>query len=265
MSSFQIYNDQKVNTISASTELRIPYGDVTLPSGPPNPNVGSVIVRRQDDSLYYADGEQWLNPSTHNVIASSLYSDDGANIVNVSASGDPIAGDVLTATGPNAATWQPPVGSLGFGFFYGLTAGTGNGGSTDYAATIAVKTSAGTGRVPFPRNGPISAGISNVDGSSFGLPAIGIYEVTFRVHTTEPGQFQLELQGVDLPETVAVNMNGTSGGHPIIGNAIITTTVANSILAVINPAGNPAALTITPPSVSCTHANAQSISIKRLA
>ncbi len=61
-------------------------------------------------------------------------------------------------------------------------------------------------------------------------------------------------------------MNPTSGGHPIIGNAIITTTVANSILAVINPAsGMGPALTITPADGASTNANAQSISIKRLA
>ena len=34
------------------------------------------------------------------------------------------------------------------------------GGPNDYAATIPVKTSAGTGRVPFPRNGPTVGGIS---------------------------------------------------------------------------------------------------------
>ena len=166
---------------------------------------------------------------------------------------------------------QGPTGNTGstgtiseFSMFYGLTTGTGNGGPDDYSATVAVKTTAGTGRVPFPRDGPIIGSIVRIDSSSFTLATVGTYEVTFRVHTTEPGQLQLELQGADLPETVAVNMNSTSGGHPIIGNAYITTSVINSVLAVINPTGNTPALTVTPADGSSTHANAQSITIKRL-
>jgi hypothetical protein len=150
--------------------------------------------------------------------------------------------------------------------FYGLTTGTGNSIGSDYADTIAVKTNPGTGRVPFPRLGPTSAGgIAASDGSSFTLSSVGTYEVTFRVHTTEPGQLQLELQTFGLPETVAVNLNPTSGGHPIIGNAFITTTEIDSVLAVINPAGNSTALTITPADAAHTHANTQSLTIKRLA
>jgi len=154
-----------------------------------------------------------------------------------------------------------------YAMFYGLTAGTGNGGATDYAGTIAVMTAAGTGRVPFPRLGPASivpgtpvAGVA----TDFVLPDIGTYEVTFRVHTTEPGQLELELNGAQLPESLAVNMNPTAGGHPIIGNCLITTTVINSLLAVINPPGNATALTITPADGFDTHANAQSITIKKI-
>lgn len=148
--------------------------------------------------------------------------------------------------------------------FYGLTTGTGNGGPNDYAATVAPKTSAGTGRVPFPRNGPASTIVRN-DPSSFLLAAIGTYRVTFKVHTTEPGQLQLELNGADLPETVSGNQNPTSGGHTFVGDSIVTTTVINSILAVINPAGNSPALTITPADGASTHANAQSVVIQQLA
>lgn len=157
----------------------------------------------------------------------------------------------------------PSAGALGYAMFYGLTAGTGNGGPTDYGATVAAKTLAGTGRVPFPRDGPLSV-ITRIDSSSFTLPAIGTYLITFKVHTTEPGQLQLELDGADLPETIAPNMNPTSGGHLLVGNAYITTSVPNSVLAVINPSGNTPALTITPADGSSTHANAQSITIQRI-
>jgi hypothetical protein len=156
-----------------------------------------------------------------------------------------------------------------YAMFYGLTAGTGNAAASDYAATVAVKTTAGTGRVPFPRLGPAAGGASApvlgvALSNSFVLPDIATYEVTFRVHTTEPGQLQLELQGVDQPATVGVNMNPTAGGHPIIGNAFITTTVVNSVLAVVNCVGNAAALTITPADGNRTAANTQSLTIRKI-
>jgi len=369
--SFHLFNDQNVTTIGATNSLRVPYGNITLPHGPPLPIAGSVMVRKEDNSLYYADGAIWQSTSSSsgpvvisdttpsiscdtgaltveggvgiegdiwvcgaghfgstgsvdplapvlavssggsdsttttllgsqtvnrvltlpdvtdtlvgkttsdvltnktiinmsdNVTASALFSAARTNTVSVFAAANPTAGQVLTATDANTATWQAPpsASALGFAFFYGLTAGTGNGGPTDYAATVAVKTSAGTGRVPFPRVGPAAAGILAIDSSSFTLPVVGTYEITFKVHTTEPGQLQLEVQGTALPETTTPNMNPTSGGHLIVGNSIITTSVINSVLAVINPTGNSAALTITPANGSQTWANAQSISIKRL-
>jgi hypothetical protein len=196
------------------------------------------------------------------------------------------SGGAQGATGAQGAPggsqgFQGPQGSLGgsqgaqgaqgsagnaqtFGMFYGLTAGTGNQGSTDYAATVAVHTSAGTGRVLFPRNGP-AAGIVRVDASSFTLAATGTYEVAFEVHTTEPGQLELELNGAPVPESCMGNMNPTSGGHPIKGHVFITTAGINAVLAVINPAGNSTALTITPADGSETNANAQTLTIRRVA
>lgn len=97
------------------------------------------------------------------------------------------------------------------------------------------------------------------------LSDIGTYEVTFNVHTTEPGQLQLELNGTALDYTTAANMNPTAGGHPIGGTFLVTTAAINAKLAVINPAGNSTALTITPADGANTHANTQSIVIKKLA
>jgi hypothetical protein len=150
-----------------------------------------------------------------------------------------------------------------FGMFYGLTAGVGNLLGTDYAATIAVKTVPGSGRISFPRNGP-TVGVVRIDNTSFTLPSMGTYEIYFSVHTTEMGQMQLELDGVDLPETVVSNMNPTAGGHLISGSFFVTTTGLNSILAVINPSGNAAALTITPADGASTHANSQVLTIKKI-
>jgi hypothetical protein len=177
-----------------------------------------------------------------------------------------VSADVLTldTVEQAARAAASAAASSEFGMFFGLTAGTGNGGPTDYAATVAVKTSAGTGRVPFPRNGP-AVGIVRNDPNSVTLPEVGTYEVSFEVHTTEPGQLQLEANGVDLAETCVGNMNPTSGGHPLIGHAFITTATPNVVIAVVNPAGNAAALTITPADGSETHANAQTLTVKRLA
>lgn len=60
---------------------------------------------------------------------------------------------------------------------------------------------------------------------------------------TEAGQLILTLNGEDLEYTVVGRATGTS---QIVGMAIVTTTVINSILTVRNPAGNAAALGITP-------------------
>jgi hypothetical protein len=149
--------------------------------------------------------------------------------------------------------------------FYGMTAGTGNGAATDYAATVAVKTSAGTGRVPFPRLGP-SVGANPpvaASGSSFTMPA-GTWEIDVDVHTTEPGQLQLELGGTAVDYSTASNSNPTAGGHPLHIHALVTTT-AGQVLAVINPAGNSPALTITPADGASTHAAVPKISFRRVA
>ena len=151
-----------------------------------------------------------------------------------------------------------------YAMFYGLTAGTGNNGPTDYAATIPVKTTPGTGRVPFPREGPNSHYVVGVDGSSCILTVAGTYHVIFKVHTTEPGQLQLELDGVDIAESVASDYNPTAGGHEIVGDCLITSLVDGAVLAVVNPTGNSTALTVTPANGALTHANAQSITIFKM-
>lgn len=249
-------------------------GDVT---GPYNAN---TVVKIQNQSvpagtvsgqiLEFLSPNSWVLNSNLSPANGNLLMWSGTRWVPVG--GTPSAGQVPIATSATSFTWgtlPPPAANANafgaFAMFYGLTAGTGNTGPTDYAATVAVKTAAGTGRVPFPRNGPVLGGIVRVDASSFTLPAVGTYEVSFEVHTTEPGQLQLELQGADLPETVAVNMNPTSGGHPIVCKTYITTGVINSVLAVVNCVGNSTALTITPADGANTHANAQRITIARIA
>ena len=107
------------------------------------------------------------------------------------------------------------------------------------AATVAPGTD-----VSFPLDGPNSGSdISRTGPDSFNLSQIGTYQILFEVSVDEAGQLILTLNEEDLSYTVVGRATGAS---QIVGMAIVTTTVVNSILTVRNPAGNSSALTITP-------------------
>ena len=112
----------------------------------------------------------------------------------------------------------------------------------DNAATVAAGAP-----VQFPRNGPALGGITRLNSSEFVLPDVGTYSVKFSVSVTEPGQLVIALDSgsvmVELPYTVYGRATGTS---QIAGDALITTTGANAMVELRNPAGNTPALTITP-------------------
>lgn len=109
----------------------------------------------------------------------------------------------------------------------------------DNAATVAPGTD-----VSFPQDGPNSGtDIARTSASTFNLAQIGNYQVLFQVSVNEAGQLILTLNVADLEYSVVGRATGTD---QIIGLAIVTTTSVNSILTVRNPAGNAAALTITP-------------------
>ena len=126
----------------------------------------------------------------------------------------------------------PAGGVLNFADFYALM-------PPDNAATVAPGTD-----VQFPQDGPNSgSAISRTGPDSFNLAPVGTYQVLFQISVTEAGQLLLTLNGDDLEYTVVGRATGAS---QIIGMALVTTTVINSVLTVRNPAGNAAALTITP-------------------
>jgi hypothetical protein len=112
----------------------------------------------------------------------------------------------------------------------------------DNAATV------GAGApVEFPRDGPAMGAIARLTPAEFLLPSIGTYRVDFSVSVNEPGQLVVALDSggvtVELPYTVYGRATGTS---QISGDALVTTTVANSTIELRNPKGNTSALTITP-------------------
>lgn len=98
--------------------------------------------------------------------------------------------------------------------------------------------------MPLDNDGPNSGtDIARTGPDSFNLAQIGSYQVLFQVNVTEAGQLLLTLNGEDLEYTVVGRATGTS---QIFGMAIMETTEVNSVLTVRNPAGNAAALSITP-------------------
>ncbi|MBR1931516.1 MAG: collagen-like protein, partial [Lachnospiraceae bacterium] len=132
------------------------------------------------------------------------------------------------ATGPAG----PAGGVLNYSDFYALM-------PPDNSATVAPGTD-----VSFPQDGPNSSSdIARTGASSFNLARIGTYLILYEVSVDEAGQLIVTLNGNDLAYTVAGRATGAS---QIIGMAIVTTTVINSILTIRNPAGNATALTITP-------------------
>jgi hypothetical protein len=153
------------------------------------------------------------------------------------------------ATGP--AGPAGPAGSAGglmaYGYFFALMPG-------DNAATVAPAAA-----VLFPQDGAAN-GIARSSASAFILPEIGVYEVSWQVSVTEAGQLVLWLGAAELSDTVT----GRAGGNSQITNhVLVTTTVVNSILTVRNPAGNAAALTVTP-IAGGTHSVSASLLIKQI-
>ena len=223
------------------------------------------------------------------------------SINGVTVTGTPTAGEVLTATSSTAADWAPaasgftaghdlsgtstsqtvigiqgnPVmaGTLGaaqdgyvltwvfadgqlefkpspsgtlYSHFFALMPG-------DNSATIAANAP-----IFFPQNGPSTGAATSLGAGLFNLPTIGTYEITWQASVTEAGQLQLAIGGVGLPDTVVGRATGTT---QIVGFAVITTTVVNSVLSVINPAGNTPALTMTV-SAGGTHSVSATLTIK---
>lgn len=158
---------------------------------------------------------------------------DDIDIINYTSTGSPgPAGPPGPQGNPGPPGPPGPVSTSNFADFVAVM-------PPDNAATIAPGAD-----VQFPVDGPSSnTTITRVTTSSFNLSAIGSYLVQFQVSVDEPGQLILTLNGVDVAYTVSGRATGTT---QIVGTVIITTSAPNSILTVRNPAGNPAALTITP-------------------
>jgi hypothetical protein len=97
--------------------------------------------------------------------------------------------------------------------------------------------------VQFPNNGPTSGAITRLSASTFELPTIGTYSVSFSVSVNEPGQLVLVLNSAPMAYTMYGRAAVTS---QITGTALVQTATVDSVLSLDNPAGESSALTITP-------------------
>ena len=149
----------------------------------------------------------------------------------------------------NPVPGAPVVGGTPFASFFALMPG-------DNAATVAVGAP-----VLFPQNGPTNGTATRLTSSTFNLPVVGVYEISWQVSVSEAGQLQVAIGGVGVANTVVGRATGTS---QIVGKAFITTVAANSVLSIINPVGNSTALTITPIAGGASAVSA-TLSIKRFA
>jgi len=179
-------------------------------------------------------------------VGHSLQIDDGSahyTIIKGSGSGG-------TYTLPTGGGTIQTSSVLSFADFFALMPG-------DNPVPIAAATAVG-----FPQNGPSdgSGSISRLSPTTFNLSAIGTYEVFFQVSVTEPGQLMLRVNGVELAYSVVGRATGT---NQLTGMCLVTTSVINSTIEVINPSGNAPQLTITP-AAGGTHPVSGHLVIKRL-
>ncbi len=142
------------------------------------------------------------------------------------------AGPAGSATGPTGSTGPTgPIGPLAYAGFFAVM-------PSDNTSAIAVGAP-----VLFPQNGPTNGVITRTGSGTFNLPAIGTYKISWQVPVTEAGQLQVAIAGSGVPGTVA---GRDALLTQIVGMCMITTTVINSVLSIINPVGNADPLTITP-------------------
>ena len=247
-------NQSGVNahTIVANGRITVPSGRNLLNESTRTlmPSQGALAYGEDTILLYYGDDTDWLLLAAGGIGPTGP---TGPNNGVTGATGASITGPTGSAgigiTGPTGGAGQSitgPTGSAGIG----ITGPTGSAGVIsnfanfyalmpgDNSATIAPGTA-----ISFPELGPTSATtITSVSATQIQLASIGTYFVSWQASITEAGQLQLALNGAGIASTVVGRATGTS---QIVGSTMITTSTTNSLLTVINPAGNSTALTMT--------------------
>jgi hypothetical protein len=146
-------------------------------------------------------------------------------------------------------TWsEGPTESPQYAYVYDLS-------PPDLTTTIAAGAD-----VPFAHNGSMSSGITYATNGQITIATAGVYRVEFMASVTEPGQLELNQNGLAISSTLYGRTTGTS---EILGQATLTV-AAGDILTLRNPSGNSPALTFTP-LAGGTHADVSaSITIEQV-
>ena len=151
------------------------------------------------------------------------------------------------ATGPQGPQGEPGT-VLGYANFYALM-------PTDNPDPIIPG-----GEIEFPNNGVIlNTDIGRATDSEFLLSEPGTYLVQYTLSPSGTGQTVLALNGTELGYTL-VGSDGT--GAPISNSTIITTTVADSILSLRNPAASGGNLTLAPSAGGAATSSAQLVILR---
>lgn len=87
----------------------------------------------------------------------------------------------------------------------------------------------------FPSDGPALGGIARISSSAFNIPLAGTYEINWYAMPSSVNQFMLRVNGAEQLNT-AIGSGNTNVN--MTGSVFITTTVANSVIELINPSGN---------------------------
>jgi len=141
-------------------------------------------------------------------------------------------------TGPKGETG--PIGPTGE---TGPTGPSGVFSAADFYLITPTATIAPGSAIHFPNDGPtFGPDITRIDSSQFNLASIGIYQVFFQASITEPGQLCIFVVN-ELLNTVVGRATGTS---QLVCMCLVQTTIANSILSIVNPVTETTALTLTP-------------------
>lgn len=171
----------------------------------------------------------------------------GERLLSEAGGAEGIAGVAGPAGAPGLAG---AAGAAGIQGVPGIPGAPGLLDFSDFYAILGPSQTVATGApVLFPFSGPTNGTINRqggVSSSVFILPAIGTYLVQFQASIGEGGpgsaQLQLEINGVADPNSVVGRATGTD---QVVGKSLVTTTVPNTTLRVLNPSNNTTTLTLT--------------------
>jgi hypothetical protein len=234
------------------------------PAGPPGPTGAQLLNGTTTPSAATgADGDYYIDSATSFLYGPKAAGAWPAGVSLIGAAGPvgpigpiglpgpigaPGTPGTTGATGPTGPTGPAgPTGDTGPTGPAGPTGPSGTTASAEYYALMPGDNAATVGAgvpVQFPQDGPQTGSASaRLSTSSFLLSDVGTYEIEFQVSVDEAGQLELVLNGVALAYTVVGRATGTS---QLVGQALVTTTTADSVLQLENPVGASTALTITP-------------------